>query len=74
MRIRWIDFYDLMSYDHSLFWRTRRVRSAGGFFTTIHSMTDVAAARAYLEGRINEADVETGVRVDIAYHVKIYCA
>lgn len=42
----WI--YNLMNYDHSLFWRTRRAISAGGFFTTIHNMTDVAAARAYL--------------------------
>lgn len=41
-----------MIYDQSLFWRTRRAMSAGGFFTTIHSMTDVAAARAYLEGAL----------------------
>jgi histone H3/H4 len=40
--------YDLMTYDHSLFWRTRREISAGGFLTTIHNITDVAAARAYL--------------------------
>lgn len=41
-------YYDLMTYDHSLFWRTRRAMSAGGFLTTIHNITDVAAARAYL--------------------------
>jgi hypothetical protein len=40
--------YDLMNYDHSLFWRTRRDISAGGFLTTIHNITDVAAAKAYL--------------------------
>src|ERR1700728_1458900 len=37
-----------MIYDQSLFCRTRRDMSAGGFLTTIHSMIDVAAARAYL--------------------------
>ena len=33
---------------HSLFCRTLRVMSEGGFFTTIHSMIVVAADKAYL--------------------------
>ena len=44
----------MMIYDHSLFWRTRRAISAGGFFATIHNITDVAAARAYLEDWIRK--------------------
>jgi hypothetical protein len=45
-------FQYLTTYDHSLLWRTLRAIFAGGFFTTIHSITDVAAARAYLDKRI----------------------
>jgi hypothetical protein len=45
-------FKTLRIYDQSLFCLTRRAISAGGFFTTIHSITDVAAARAYLDGGI----------------------
>jgi hypothetical protein len=43
-----------MIYDHSLFWRTRRAISAGGFLITIHNIIDVAAARAYLVGGVRE--------------------
>jgi hypothetical protein len=50
----------MMNYDHSLFWRTRRAISAGGFFTTIHSITDVAAARAYLKGGFSKVNVRFG--------------
>jgi hypothetical protein len=39
-------------HDQSLFCLTRRAISAGGFFTTIHNIMDVAAARAYLNGRL----------------------
>lgn len=52
--------YDVMNYDHSLFWRTRRAISAGGFLTTIYSITDVAAASAYLGGGVNKAGVLIG--------------
>lgn len=38
----------LRLYGQSLFCLTRRAISAGGFFTTIHSIMEVAAARAYL--------------------------
>lgn len=48
-----IPFYDLMIYDHSLFCLTRRDISAGGFLITIHNITDVAAARAYLKELIS---------------------
>jgi len=64
--------YDLMNYGHSLFWRTRRDISAGGFFTTIHNITDVAAARAYLH-RVNKTGIGFGGTGIKAYHVKIYC-
>jgi hypothetical protein len=33
---------------HSLFCRTLRAISAGGFFTSIHNITEVAAESAYL--------------------------
>lgn len=33
---------------HSLFCRTRRAMSVGGFRITIHNITDVAADKAYL--------------------------
>jgi hypothetical protein len=45
--------------------------SAGGFFTTIHSITEVAAARAYLSGL--ELAVEKLDQVLVAYHVNMYC-
>jgi len=46
--------------------------SAGGFFTTIHSITEVAAARAYLlRLRLAIEKVDQNV---VAYHVNIYCA
>lgn len=37
-------------HHHSLFCRTRRAMSEGGFLTTIHSMMEVAADSAYLFG------------------------
>lgn len=37
-------------HHHSLFCRTRRAISEGGFRTTIHSITEVAADNAYLFG------------------------
>ncbi len=58
-------------YCQSLFWRTRREMSAGGFFTTIHSITEVAAARAYLS-RL-ELEIEKVEPVLVAYHVNMYC-
>jgi hypothetical protein len=45
--------------------------SAGGFFTTIHSITEVAAARAYL-GR-SELAFEKLDQWLIAHHVNMYC-
>jgi hypothetical protein len=64
-----------MIYDHSLFWRTRRAISAGGFLTTIHNITDVAAARAYLVGGLGMVGALVG-RSWLGYfthHVNIYC-
>lgn len=37
-------------HHHSLFCRTRRAMSEGGFLTTIHSIMEVAADNAYLFG------------------------
>ena len=37
---------------HSLFLRILWAISVGGFLTTIHNITDVAAARAYLDGAL----------------------
>lgn len=37
-------------HHHSLFCRTRRAISEGGFRTTIHSIMEVAADKAYLFG------------------------
>jgi hypothetical protein len=67
-------FQYLTTYDHSLLWRTLRAIFAGGFFTTIHSITDVAAARAYLDKRIRIYCMNgcSGIGY-AAYHVKIYC-
>jgi hypothetical protein len=48
----------LRLHDQSLFCLTRRAMSAGGFLTTIHSITEVAAARAYLGGGVRLLDVK----------------
>jgi len=45
--------------------------SAGGFFTTIHSIIEVATASAYLS-RL-ELAIEKVDPVFVAYHVNMYC-
>lgn len=60
-------FETLRLYDQSLFCLTRRAISAGGFFTTIHSITDVAAARAYLDGRALGFTAWIGVQGSVCY-------
>lgn len=71
---------------HSLFCRTLRAMSEGGFFTTIQSMIVVAADKAYLFDIMSES-VRARVQCrscgahscniryprNGAYHVKIYC-
>lgn len=59
-------------HHHSLFCRTRRAMSEGGFLTTIHSIMEVAADNAYLFGRTlamiyNEFFGEYGGMSDICY-------
>lgn len=71
---------------HSLFCRTLRAISEGGFFTTIQSMIDVAADNAYLLNTMSECVwVRTNRRScerhffdmryprEGTYQVKIYC-
>ena len=75
-----------LNIHHSLFCRTLRAMSEGGFFTTIQSMIAVAADKAYLFNMVSQ-----GVRAKIhfghcgthlydirypwdgTYHVKMYC-
>lgn len=66
-------FMILMNHDHSLFCLTRRAISAGGFFTTIQSITEVAAARAYLVIKVS-ITLRTGrlVSEERHYHVNMY--
>lgn len=55
---------------HSLFCRTLRAMSEGGFFTTIQSITVVAADKAYLfqydeRGRPGKDRVGVAARIDL---------